>query len=39
MLSDTMNYGAALSLILLLIIGFTCMFSNEEGEQTNQGII
>lgn len=39
MLSDTMNYGAALSLIMLLIIGFTSMFSNEEGEQTNQGII
>lgn len=39
MLSDTMNYGAALSLIMLLIIAFTSLFSSEDEEQVSQGII
>lgn len=40
MLSDTMNYGAALSLIMLLIIGFTSLFSSDDDEQqVSQGII
>lgn len=39
MLSDTMNYGAALSLIMLLIIGITSLFENssKENQQLNQG--
>lgn len=38
MLSDTMNYGAALSLIMLLIIGITCLFDNSSKDsQLNQG--
>ena len=40
MLSDTMNYGAALSLIMLLIIGITSFFSgDDEGEVSHGGII
>lgn len=40
MLSDTMNYGAALSLIMLLIIGITSFFSgDEESEVSHGGII
>lgn len=39
MLSDTMNYGAALSLIMLLIIGATSLFGGDgkEDSQLNQG--
>ena len=40
MLSDTMNYGAALSLIMLIIIGITSFFSgDDEGEVSHGGII
>ena len=40
MLSDTMNYGAALSLIMLVIIGISSLFGgNSEEEQLNQGVI
>lgn len=37
MLSDTMNYGAALSLIMLVIIGITSLFNNDSEEEINQG--
>ncbi len=38
MLSDTMNYGAALSLIMLMVIAITSLFENgEEDGQLNQG--
>lgn len=40
MLSDTMNYGAALSLIMLIIIGITSFLSgDDEGEVSHGGII
>lgn len=31
------NYGAALSLIMLLLIGITGLFSNESGDSANEG--
>lgn len=31
------NYGAALSLIMLLLIGLTILFTNEEDNSTNEG--
>jgi spermidine/putrescine transport system permease protein len=37
MLSDTMNYGAALSLLMLLIIGVTSLFSGNDEEQVSHG--
>ena len=37
MLSDTMNYGAALSLVMLLIIGITSSFGNDSEEEMNHG--
>ncbi len=33
------NYGAALSLIMLVIIGITSMFSDEESNADNEGLI
>ena len=37
MMSDTMNYGAALSLIMLLIIAITSIISNKDDENINEG--
>ena len=37
MLSDTMNYGAALSLLMLLIIGVTSAFGNDSEEEMSHG--
>ena len=37
MLSDTMNYGAALSLLMLLIIGISSFFGNDSEEEMNNG--
>ena len=37
MMSDTMNYGAALSLIMLIIIALTSVISNKEGDNINGG--
>jgi spermidine/putrescine transport system permease protein len=37
MLSDKMNYGAALSLIMLIIIAITSILSNNEDEELNEG--
>ena len=37
MLSDTMNYGAALSLLMLLIIGVTSTFGNDSEEEMSHG--
>jgi spermidine/putrescine transport system permease protein len=37
MLSDTMNYGAALSLLMLLIIGITSVVSGGDDEQVSHG--
>ena len=37
MLSDTMNYGAALSLIMLIVIGITSFFSGNDEEQVSHG--
>ena len=37
MLSDTMNYGAALSLLMLLIIGITSAFGNDSEEEMSHG--
>ena len=31
------NYGAALSLIMLLLIGITGLFSNESSDSANEG--
>lgn len=31
------NYGAALSLIMLLLIGVTILFTNEEDNASNEG--
>ena len=31
------NYGAALSLIMLLLIGVTILFTNEEDSASNEG--
>ena len=39
MQSDTMNYGAALSLIMLLIIGITSFFTGDDGENESAGLI
>ena len=39
MQSDTMNYGAALSLIMLLIIGITSLFTGDDAENESAGII
>lgn len=39
MQSDTMNYGAALSLIMLLIIGITSMFTGDHAENESAGLI
>lgn len=39
MQSDTMNYGAALSLIMLLIIGITSLFTGDDGENESAGLI
>jgi spermidine/putrescine transport system permease protein len=37
MMSDTMNYGAALSLIMLIIIALTSVISNKEDDNINEG--
>jgi spermidine/putrescine transport system permease protein len=37
MMSDTMNYGAALSLIMLIIIALTSVISNKEDDNVNEG--
>ena len=37
MLSDTMNYGAALSLIMLIVIGITSVVSGGDDEQVSHG--
>lgn len=37
MMSDTMNYGAALSLIMLVIIAITSVLSNKEDDNINEG--
>ena len=37
MMSDTMNYGAALSLIMLIIIALTSVISNKEDNNINDG--
>jgi spermidine/putrescine transport system permease protein len=37
MLSDKMNYGAALSLIMLIIIAITSILSNNEDDELNEG--
>ncbi|MBQ0124007.1 MAG: ABC transporter permease [Bacteroidales bacterium] len=37
--SSTWNYGAALSLIMLIIIGITTLLSNSKEEQTEGGLI
>lgn len=39
MQSDTMNYGAALSLIMLLIIGITSLFTGGDAENESPGLI
>ena len=39
MQSDTMNYGAALSLIMLLIIGITSLFTGGDAENESAGLI
>ncbi|MCQ2110310.1 MAG: ABC transporter permease [Bacteroidaceae bacterium] len=37
MMSDTMNYGAALSLIMLIIIAITTVLSSSDSEELNEG--
>jgi len=37
MMSDTMNYGAALSLIMLVIIAITTVLSSSDSEELNEG--
>jgi spermidine/putrescine transport system permease protein len=37
MMSDTMNYGAALSLIMLIILALTSVISNKEDDNINEG--